>query len=161
MLYRFHDCCIHLGQEPLTTVWINAPTAREASDRVRALLVLTWNVPADRILIGGSENGAGMSEFEIADCSPQPAAAGDRRLAECGATSHDPIYGTGPTLYFLGAADRARLEAAYAAARLHARELQVKYQAVAEAAREAGRLPEAAMHDYTVADYRAFAQGEH
>jgi hypothetical protein len=161
MLFRFFDCGIYDGKEPLTTVWINAATQREASERVRALLVLTWNVPAERILIGGSENGAGMSESEITDCSPQPDDAGDRRLIECGCRQREPIYGAGPELLFLNAQDRARLKAAHAAARLHAAELEAVSRSRAEAARQAGRIPEAELYEHDADDHRRFQQGEH
>lgn len=54
MIYRADDCGIYDDSEPLTTVWFEAYTDRQAGERVQALLALIWHVEPERIVIGGS-----------------------------------------------------------------------------------------------------------
>lgn len=156
MLYRFFDCGIYDSnrEERGVTVWIDAPSAKAAGTKIYDLLALTWDVSRDQVYIGG----AGSSEFEIKDNSPQPA-AGDRCLAECGSLGFEfPLYDTCDRLVFLDAKGRARLAAAFAQARAHAAELVLVMQAKADEARAQGNASMQKSWEYSAQDYARFVE---
>lgn len=155
MLYRFFDCGIYDSrrEDPGVTVWLEAASASAASAKIYQLLALTWDVPADRVCIGG----AGSSEVDIRQESPQPD-AGDLCLAECGSLGFEfPMYDSADRLVFLDAKGRARISAAFAAARIHAAELVPVMQAKTKEAADAGNEQLRRSFEYSAQDYARFA----
>lgn len=117
-IYRAYDCGVYDGQEPLTTVWFEANSDKEAGERLTAMLALVWQVAVDRVFVGNVD-----AVWEIELNSVQSKDAGRRRWLEGGSQGALPLYVQGPTLVFLAHANRGRLREAAGSAKAHAVEL--------------------------------------
>lgn len=151
MIYRAYDCGIYgNAREPVTTVWFDASSRKDAGERLTALLALTWQVEPEQVFVGNVDD-----EVEMELNSVQDKTARDRRWIESGSHGDLPSYYVGPTLVFLRYSERKRLAAAAVAAKQHAQEIVGLLSDKAAGLMAGSRAVEDAA--YEIEQYRAFA----